>query len=167
MYDSMYEEEKEKRGERRSTSGVSMPKKWTHLQFMVELEYYLIFPGRTCGELDDRSISSTRTLSSFESVNEAQLDEEVDLNCNTGREEYLDMKAPTVMTKKAMRTNDKWPRRFDGMRHASRPVTLRHCQYCRYQYKYEFDDEQRKVLPKMHKNREHVRRCLVCNVNLC
>ena len=173
MYDSMYEEEKEKRGERRSTSGVGMPKKWTHLEFMVELVYDLIFPGRTCahlrtiGELDDRSISSTRTLSSFESVDEAQLDEEVDLNCNTGREEYLAMKAPTVMTKKAMKTNDKWPRRFDGMRHASLPVTLRHCQYCHYQYKYEFDDEQRKVLPKMHKNREHVRRCLVCNVNLC
>jgi len=106
-------------------------------------------------------------LSSFESVDEAQLDEEVDLNCNRSREEYLEMKAPTVMTKKAMRTNDKWPRRYDGMRHASLPVTLRHCQYCHYQYKYEFDDEQRKVSPKMLKNREHVRRCLVCNVNLC
>jgi hypothetical protein len=32
---------------------------------------------RTIGELDDRSISSTRTLSSFESVDEAQLDEEL------------------------------------------------------------------------------------------
>ncbi len=76
-------------------------------------------------------------------------------------------KAPTVMTKKAMRTNDKWTRQFDGMRHASLPVTMRHCQYCHYQYKYEFDDEQRKVFGKMHKNREHVRQCLVCNVNLC
>jgi hypothetical protein len=173
MYDSMYEEEKEKRGERRSTSGVGMPKKWTHLEFMVELVYDLIFPGRTCahlrtiGELDDRSISSTRTLSSFKSVDEAQLDEDVDLNCNTGREEYLAMKAPTVMTKKAMKTNDKWPRRFDGMRHASLPVTDRHCQYCHYQYKYEYDDAQKGEFGKMKKNREHVRRCLVCNVNLC
>ena len=80
----MYKEEKEKHRERRSTSGVGMPKKWTHLEFMVELVYDLIFPGRTCAhlwtisELDDRSISSTKTLSSFESVDEAQLEEEFD-----------------------------------------------------------------------------------------
>jgi hypothetical protein len=161
------------RGEQWSTLGVGMPKKWTHLKFMVELVYELVFPGQTCAhlrttsKLDDRSISLTRTLSSFKLVNEAHLDEEVDLNCDTGREEYLAMKAPTVMTKKTMRMNDKWPRWFDGMRHASLPVTMRHCHYCHYQYKYEFDDEQRKVFQKMHKNREHVRRCLVCNVNLC
>ncbi len=81
MYDSMYEEEKEKRGEQWSTSGVGMPKKWTRLEFMVELVYDLIFPGRTCahlwtiGELDDRSIR--------------QLDEDVDLVCESGRLKYL------------------------------------------------------------------------------
>ena len=32
---------------------------------------------------------------------------------------------------------------------------------------HKLDDEQRKVCGKMLKNREHVRRCLVCNVNLC
>ena len=93
MYESMYEEEKEKRGEQRSTPGVGMPKKWTHLEFMVELVYDLIFPGRTCahlrsiGELDKRSISSMRTLSSF-SVDEAQIDEDVDLVCESGRLKY-------------------------------------------------------------------------------
>jgi hypothetical protein len=35
------------------------------------------------------------------------------------------------------------------------------------EYKYEFDDAQRREYGKMEKNREHVRRCLVCNVNLC
>jgi len=140
MYDSMYEEEeeKEKRGEQRSTSGVGMPKKWTHFEFMVELVYDLIFPGRTCahlrtiGELNDRSIILTRTLLSFKLVDEAQLDKEVDLNCNSGRENYLAIKKPEVMTKKAMTANNKWPRRFDGMRHASLPVTDRHCQYWLY-----------------------------------
>ena len=69
--------------------GGGQPKKWTHLEFMVELVYDLIFPGQTCahlrtiGELDDRSISSTRTLSSFESVDEAKLDKEVDLVCES------------------------------------------------------------------------------------
>ena len=140
MYDSMYEEEKEKRGERRSTLGVGMPKKWTHLKFMVELVCDLIFPGWTCAhlrmicELDDRSISSTRTLSSFKSVDEAKLDEDVDLICESGRLKYLAEKPATMMTKKAMMTNNKWPRRFDGMRHASLPVTDKHCQYCLYQY---------------------------------
>ena len=146
MYYLMYEEEKEKRGEQRSTLGVGMPKKWTHLEFMVELVYDLIFPGRTCahlpiiGELEDRSISSTRTLSSFESVDKAQLDEDVDLVCKSGRLKYLAAK-PTMMTKKAIMMNNKWPRRFDGMRHASLPVTDKHCQYCLYQYMHELEKE--------------------------
>ena len=130
---------------------------------MVELAYGLIIPGWTCahlrtiGELDDRSISSTRTVSLFELVDEAQMDEEVYLTCNTGREEYLAMKSPSIMTKKAMQMNNKWPRRFDGMRHASLPVTGRHCQYCLYQFRYELNDEQKEGFGKMSKNREHVR----------
>jgi hypothetical protein len=68
-------------------------------------------------------------LSSFESVNEAQLDEDVDLVCQSGRLKYLAAKPVTMMTKKAMITNNKWSRRFDGMRHASLPVTDKHCQY--------------------------------------
>ncbi len=173
MYDSMYEEEKEKRGEQWSTSGVGMSKKWDHLEFMVKLVYDLIFPGRTCahlrtfGELDDRSISSTRMLSSFKSVDEAQLDEDVDLVCELGRLKYLAEKPMAVMTKKAMMTNIKWPRRFDDMRHASLSVTDKHCQYYLYQYTHELDDNQRDGSGKMLKNREHVRQCLVCNVNLC
>ncbi len=118
-------------------------------------------------ELDDRSISSTRTLSSFKSVDKAKLDEDVDLICESGRLKYLAEKPATMMTKKAMMTNNKWPRQFDGMRHASLPVTDKHCQYCLYQYTHELDDKQREECGKMLKNREHVRRCLVCNVNLC
>ncbi len=111
MYDSMYEEEKEKCGEQQSTSGVGMPKKWTHLEFMVELVYNLIFPGLTCahlrtiGELDDRS------------VDKAQLDEDVDLVCELRRLNYFAEKPATMMTKKATMTNNKWPCRFDGMQH--------------------------------------------------
>jgi hypothetical protein len=52
---------------------------------MTELVYDLIFPGQTAahlltiGELDDRSIDSARSFSSFASVNEAQLEEDIDL----------------------------------------------------------------------------------------
>jgi hypothetical protein len=46
-----------------------------------------------------------------------------------------------MMTKKAIMMNNKWPRRFDGMRHASLPVTDKHCQYCLYQYMHELEKE--------------------------
>jgi hypothetical protein len=49
----------------------------------------------------------------------------------------------TMMTKKAMMTNNKWSRRFDGMRHASLPVTEKHCEYCLYQYTHELDESDR------------------------
>jgi hypothetical protein len=68
-----------------------MPKKWMHLEFLTELVYDLIFPGQnavqlsTTGELDDHLIDSTRSFSLFASVNKAQLEEEINLDCNTGR----------------------------------------------------------------------------------
>ena len=113
---------------------------------MTELVYDLIFPGQTAmhlsaiGELDDRSIDSTKSVSSFASVDASQLEEDVDLNCEKGREVYLEEKAPTPMTRKYIETNTPWPKRFDGLRHASLPVTNRHCQYCHYQYTHDFDD---------------------------
>ncbi len=73
MYNSMYHEERRRRAnaQRQSGSRGGMPKKLTHLEFMMELVYELIFPGQTAvhlsriGELDDRSIDSTKSLSSF------------------------------------------------------------------------------------------------------
>ena len=173
MYESMYEEEIQHHGNQRIQS-TGIPKKWTHLEFIVELVYDLVFPGKTQLHLqsikdsDDRSICSTRTLSSFESVvDKAQLDEEVDLNCDSGRDDYLKKMKPTKMTKKAMLTNKYWPRRFDGLRHSSLPVSGRHCQYCLYQYDNDFDESQKDAFEMMRRNRANVRRCLVCNVNLC
>ncbi len=71
------------------------------------------------------------------------------------------------MTKNAMETNKPWQKQFDGLQHATLPVTDRHCKYCYYQYTYEIDDEHRAENPKMERNRAYVRQCLVCNVNLC
>ena len=123
MYDSMYEMEKAERAKRRRQNGSKggMPKKWTHLEFMTELVYDLIFPGQTAthlsaiGELDDRSIDSTKSLSSFASVDASQLEEDVDLDCSNGRDKYLEKRAPTPMTKKGMETNKPWPKRYDGL----------------------------------------------------
>jgi hypothetical protein len=140
---------------------------------MMELVYDLIFPGQTAvhvstiGDLDDRSIDSTRSFSSFTLVDEAKLEEDVDLDCDTGRENYLNNKHPTPMTRKAMETNKPWPKRYDGLQHTSLPVTDKHCQYCYFQYTHDFNDKQREAHPRMEINRAHVRQCLVCNVNLC
>ncbi len=95
-----------------------------------------MYPGQTddthlqsIGELDDRSIDSTRTLTSFESVPDQELEERIDLDSDTGRANYLRDHNPTIMTNNAIRINKPWPRRFDGLRHASLPVTGKHCQY--------------------------------------
>ena len=112
-----------------------MPKKWTHLEFQVELIYDLLYPGQTdvhlesISELDDRSIGSTRTLTSFESVPNKELDERINLDSDNGRANYLSDHNPTIMTKNTMKTNKPWRRRFDGLRHASLPVNRKHCQY--------------------------------------
>ena len=88
-----------------------MPKKWTHLEFMTELVYDLIFPGQTAahlltiGELDDRSIDSARSFSSFALVNEAQLEEDIDLDCDTGRVNYLTNKSTARRRKRWSQIN--------------------------------------------------------------
>ena len=98
-----------------------MTKKWTHLEFMTELVYDLIFPGQTAahlstiGELDDRSIDSARSFSSFASVDEAQLEKDIDLGCDTGRANYLTNKSATHMTKNTMASNKPWPKRYYGL----------------------------------------------------
>ncbi len=137
MYESMYkmERKRQKNAKRQSGSRGGMPKKWTHLKFLTELVYDLVFPGQTAvhlstiGELDDRSIDSTRSFASFASVDKVQLEEEIDQDCVTGQAAYLESKAATPMTKNAMEINKPWQKRFDGLRHASLPVTDRHCQY--------------------------------------
>ena len=138
----MYEEEKRKQdnAQRRSRVRGGMTKKWTHLEFVT------VFPGQTAahlstiGELDDRSIDSARSFSSFASVDKAQLEEDIDLDCDTGRANYLMNKSTAHMMKKTMESNKPWPWRYDGLRHASLPVTKSSCQYCRFQFLHEFDD---------------------------
>ena len=151
MYDSMYEDERRRQAnaQRRSGSRGGMPKKWTHLEYMMELVFDLIFPGQTAvhmstiDELDNRSISLTKSLSSFTSVDEAQLEEEIDLDCDTGRESYLERTQPTAMKRKVMDLNKRWLKRFNRLRHASLLVTGKHCQYCHFQYTHDFDKRQK------------------------
>ena len=63
-----------------------MPKKWTHLEFMMKLVYDLIFPGQMITHLlslegiDDQSVDSTKSLSLFNSVDDMKMEEDVDLD---------------------------------------------------------------------------------------
>ena len=84
-----------------------MPRKWTHLEFMMELAYDLIFPGKTkvhlstIGELDNLSIDSTRSFSSFTLVDEAQLD-------MYGTLFSLDQSGPRAKTRESIILWSKW-----------------------------------------------------------
>ena len=127
MCDRMYKEEKKEHANAQRQSGLrgGMPRKWTHLKFMTKLVYELIFPGQTAvhlstiGELDDWSIDSTKSFSSISSVDEMQLEEEIDQHCDTGQRDYLENKNATPMTMKAVETTNKpWPKQSDGLRHA-------------------------------------------------
>jgi hypothetical protein len=42
-------------------------------------------------------------------------EEEIDLDCDTGRAAYLESKAATPMTKNAMEINKPWQKRFDEL----------------------------------------------------
>jgi hypothetical protein len=69
-----------------------------HLEFMTEVVYNLIFPGQTAvhlstiGELDDCSIDSTRLTSLFALVDKVKLEDEINLDCDTGQAAYLESK---------------------------------------------------------------------------
>jgi hypothetical protein len=51
----------------------------------------------------------------FAWVNKVQLEEEIDLDCDTGQVAYLKNKAATPMTKNAIETNKPWQKQFDGL----------------------------------------------------
>jgi hypothetical protein len=78
-------------------------------------------PGQTAAqlsnisELDDCSIDSTRSFSSFALVNQVHLDEEINLDCDTGQAAHLESKAATSTTKNTMETNKPWQKWFDGL----------------------------------------------------
>ena len=145
--------------------------------FLEELVYDLIYPNQTrlrveqLDAMDDESfastITTTKSLSSMNSVG-GEVEEHWDFTCESSICLYLNEVRAQLITEKAIKANH-FPRRHDGLRHASVPNDIVHsyCQYCSYQIKSDFNTKQQEAYPYMKKNRRHTRRCLVCNVNLC
>jgi hypothetical protein len=93
-------------------------------------------------------------------------DEDVDdFECESGIADVLRKYKPDSITVQRMKSNF-FTRRFDGKQHPTLPTELA-CHYCRYQYRHVLTDAQREDNKLLDQNRKHVRRCLICNVNLC
>ena len=173
LYDEMYEEEKGNGG---------LPPKWSHMDFMVELVYDMIFPEQTKAHVEmmkdmassqsfASAISSARSLSSFNSfLGEDNNVGGWDFTCESGILGYLKEVKQSSMNKARVEGNF-FVRRFDGLRHGTvscgNKLPDMHCQYCYYQWSNNFNDEQKESNITMKRNRKEIRRCLVCNVNLC
>lgn len=170
LYDEMYLKEKEK-------EDAVLPPKWSHREFLEELVYDFIYPHQSrmrvdqLDAMDDESfasdITTTKSMSSMTSAGGA-VQEHWDFDCGSGILEYLNEVRATSITEKSI-TENYFPRRLDGLRHASVPNPTLHsyCQYCNYQFNHDFNAKQQENYLFMRKNRRNTRRCLVCNVNLC
>eukprot|EP00986_Skeletonema_menzelii_P001102 scaffold298_cov130-Skeletonema_menzelii.AAC.5 len=172
IYETMYDEEMEKIKKNKSKN--TLPRKWTHLEFILELIEDLMFPDeyekkkeQLCaaakkGDVSVESNKSTRSGKSFSSFSS------VDVSSAESVNEYLEENKADFITEKRLQSNY-FSARFDGVRHASVPIFNLgpRCQYCRYKWKKMDEDEQERCR-EMEQNRTHMlRRCLTCNVNLC
>ena len=97
--------------------------------------------------------------------NDEDDDDDDDFECESGIKEALKKHTPYSITTKRMESSF-FSSRLDGRHHPTLP-TESYCQYCRYQFLHVIDEESRSDNKLMEQNRKHVRRCLVCNVNLC
>ena len=122
--------------------------------------------------VEDRSFHSTvrsvQSFSSFGNTDRERDEDEYDFKSERGILEYLDQVKQSTVNASRLRTNF-FPRRLDGLRHGCIPCsgTPAHCQYCYYQWSNVFNDEEKKSFLYMKQNKKQIRRCLVCNVNLC
>jgi hypothetical protein len=161
----MYDEEVAK-----GTPGI--PPRWSHAKFLEELVYDFIFPNRSMNKSSDDSTNTT-SICSFSSFGQCGSDMDdnggvYDLTCSWGRQTYLD-EVPTQRIYRRAIEEGHFRHRLDGMRHNSIPCNKEsHCQWCYYKLMNEFEGRDRKNMrAALAQNRQMIRRCLVCHVNLC
>ena len=112
---------------------------------------------------------SFQSLSSFgsSSFQEEEDNREWDFSDQRGIDEFLKTKHQTRFTVGNI-SSSVFSRRFDGLFHATvRTFAGTRCQFCRYQWKHEYNNTQRDANLFMERNRTNVVHCLICNVNLC
>jgi hypothetical protein len=160
----MYDEEVAK-----GTLGI--PPRWRHARFLEELVYDFIFPKRSTNKSDDST--NTTLICSFSSFGQSSCDMDddggmYDLTCGWGRKTYLE-EVPTQRIYWQAIKEGHFTHRLDGMRHNTIPCQKdSHCQWCYYKLMNEYIGRARKNMRKaLGQNRQMIRQCLVCHVNLC
>ena len=171
LYVEMHDAEKRAKRER-------LPPKWSHREFIQELVIDMMKIStitsnkRSSSEMeDDNSLSVSMHTSVHSSSGNGAAndndddDDEDDFFCDSGIVDVLKKYKPHSITEKRMKTNF-FLHRLDAKQHPSLPTESR-CQYCHYQFTHEYGDDLRRSNALQKQNRKHVRRCVVCNVNLC
>ncbi len=153
-----------------------LPKKWSHREFIHELILDLMSHSSTrkrsrsssnFNNNDEQSQTSSSRVSHTRNCSSGDdNDEDVDLTCESGIAEALKKYKPFTVTPQRIQNPGFFSRRFDGRQHPTLP-TESYCQYCRYQFQHVLTPAQQQASKLMGQNRKLVRRCLVCNVNLC
>ena len=161
IYETIYEEEVAKKTP-------NLPPKWTHARFLEELVYDFVFPGRSrTKSLADTASTGSSARSFSVSYRDGDGEDVYDLRSSGGRKDYCRNIKPKKITKTALE-GGKFSHRLDGMRHNSIQARKSdHCQYCYYQYMNDVPESNREDYPELKQNRQGIRRCLECNVNLC
>ncbi len=175
IYCEVYDAEKKKK-----QSG--MPVQWSHREFIHGLildmmNYNKPTSKRSLEEAfstttpNSRSEESTRTTNSSRTSSQSNDDDdsdgdEDDFLCKSGVAAALKKYKPASITSKRMKS-DYFNLRLNGKLHPMIPAAEAYCQYCRYQHQHNFDDKQKQAYMTLEQNRKQVRRCLICNVNLC
>lgn len=164
VYERTYEAEKAKKE-------VGLPRKWTHLEFLVELINDFMgwdSSGECYPEEDAPVASNTRAASVAGSVS-SSVKWKYNFATVEGRRAYLEENHPSSITKNRMDTTFFMIRK-DGQSHpmisaADGPAA--NCQLCRYKFQHCMSKRDQLKNAVMKNNRGGIRRCLQCNVNLC
>ena len=163
MYLKLYEVEAKKH--------LTMPKKWTHLEFLVELIYdFMGWTDMTDNLVyDDESTQvNTRSRSRETSVSLASTGAKYNFGTDKGRLNYCTSVKTHSITLQRMNSN--WfHERENGRFHPSIPNSYEaaYCQYCRFKYLHKLPERSKERHKWMVNHRNKIQRCLVCNVNLC
>ncbi len=144
IYETIYDKEVAKKMP-------NLPPKWTHAQFLEELVYDFVFPGRsrTKSSADTAlmGLSSVRLFSV--SYRDGDGEDVYDLRSSGGQKDYCRNINPKKITKKALE-GGKFSHCLNGMRHNSiQARKTDHCQYCYYQYMNDVPESNREDYPEL------------------
>jgi len=131
----------------------NLPPKWTHAQFLEELVYDFVFPGRSRTKSSADTASTRSSARSFSmSYRDGDGEDVYDLRSSGGRKDYCRNIKPKKITKMALEEG-KFSHHLDGMRHNSiQARKTDNCRYCYYQYMNVIPESNREDYPELKQN---------------